>query len=131
MAVDVHYGGIIETVADCEYLLSCAQKRNAGLCLNIGHMTTLGEEGWSLLERRPDRVHALAWKDHLIGDDLPQPVVSVELGKGKSPFHRYADVLKRVRCNALHYITFEHVPFEEKKDALRRSREYLAQLLEG
>lgn len=131
MAVDIHYSGIVETVADGEYLLACAQKQNAGLCLNIGHMTTLGEEGWDLLERHPERVHVLAWKDHLLGDDLPKPVVSVELGTGKSPFHKYAEVLKRVRCQGLNYITFEDVPFEEKKDALRRSRDYLLTLLEG
>jgi sugar phosphate isomerase/epimerase len=131
MAVDVHYGGIIETVADCEYLLASAARRNAGLCLNMGHMTTLGQEGWTLLERFPERVHILAWKDHRLGDDLPRPVFSVELGTGKTPFPKYAAVYRRVSCRALHLITFEDVPFEEKKPALKRSREYLSRLLEG
>ncbi len=131
MAVDVHYGGIIETVADCEYLLATARKRNTGLCLNTGHMTTLGEPGWTLLSRYPERVHVLAWKDHLVGDDLPQPVVSCELGQGATPFARYADALRGVECAALNLITFEHVPFEEKKPALARSRAHLAGLLSG
>jgi sugar phosphate isomerase/epimerase len=129
MAVDVHYGGIIETAADCEYLLDCAQNTNSGLCLNMGHMTTLGQEGWTLLERFPDRIHVLAWKDHLLGENLPRPVISVELGTGKTPFHRYADVYRRVDCRALNLITFEDVPFDQKKDALMRSREYLERLL--
>lgn len=131
MAVDIHYSGIVETVADSEYLLLCAKERNAGLCLNMGHATTLGEEGWTLLERFPERIHVLAWKDHLVGPDLERPVVSCELGKGKTPFRNYVDAYRRVGCNALHLITFEDVAFEEKKEALRRSREYLLRLLES
>jgi len=33
MAVDVHYGGIVETVADCKAFLNHAGKVNSGLCL--------------------------------------------------------------------------------------------------
>jgi sugar phosphate isomerase/epimerase len=129
MAVDVHYGAIIETVTDCEYLLGVAGQSNAGLCLNMGHMTTLGEAGWTLLDRFPDRIHVLAWKDHLVGDALPKPVVSVELGKGKTPFVKYAEAYRKSSCRAFHLITFEDVPLEEKKGGLARSRGYLAGLL--
>ncbi len=128
MAVDIHYHGLIETVADCEHLLAVSKKKNTGLCLNIGHMTTLDQEGWSLLRRYPDRINIIAWKDHLVGDNLPQPVTSVELGKGKSPFPKYVEVYKQVSCRAIHLVTFEHVPFDEKKDALKRSWEHLQAL---
>ena len=131
MAVDVHYGGIVETVADCEYLLECAGTQNAGLCLNTGHMTTLGQAGWTLLSRFPERIHVIAWKDHLVGDDLPKPVVSCELGKGRSPFPRYVEAYRSSRCGALHLVTFEDVPFPEKRGALERSRQYLSTLLEA
>lgn len=130
MAVDIHYGGIVETVADCEYLLSCAKNTNSGICLNMGHMTTLGERGWELLLRFPERVHILAWKDHLTGDNLPKPVVSCELGRGTTPFQRYLEAYQKVQCKALHLITFEDVPYDEKKDALKRSYEYLIGLFE-
>ncbi|MCC6445988.1 MAG: sugar phosphate isomerase/epimerase [Armatimonadetes bacterium] len=130
MAVDVHYGGIIETVADCEHLLSLAKKPNVGLCLNMGHMTTLGQEGWTLLLRYPERIHVIAWKDHLTGDHLPQPVVSCELGKGETPLQKYIEAYRQVECQASHLITFEDVPIAEKKDALKRSREYLVQLFQ-
>lgn len=129
MAVDVHYHGIIETVADCRHLLSCCTKRNAGICLNMGHMTTLGEPGWTLLEGFPERMHVLAWKDHLLGPDLPRPVVSVELGTGRTPFERYTEVCRRARPQGLNLITFEDVALEERKDALSRSREHLLGLL--
>jgi sugar phosphate isomerase/epimerase len=130
MAVDIHFQGIIETVADCEYLLAVAKKRNTGLCLNIGHMTTLGQEGWLLLERHADRINVIAWKDHLIGENLPEPVTSVELGRGRSSLARYVEAYRTVQCPAVHYITFEHVPFEEKKDALKRSFDYLQRLFQ-
>ena len=130
MAVDVHYGGIVETVADCEYLLACAKKKVAGLCLNMGHMTTLGEDGWRLLARFPERIHVIAWKDHLVGDFLPKPVVSCELGKGNTPFQKYVGAYRKVKCDALHLITFEDVPFDEKKAVLKRSREYLVALFQ-
>ena len=129
MAVDVHYGGIVETVADCGCLLDMTTQRNAGLCLNTGHMTTLDEPGWTLITERPDRVHVLAWKDHLTGPDLPKPVYSVELGTGRTPFERYVEALRAVECDALNLITFEDVALPEKRDALRRSREYALGLL--
>lgn len=129
MAVDIHYGGIIETVRDCEYLLDITAKTNAGLCLNTGHMTTLNEEGWRLLEAHPERVHVLAWKDHLTGPDAPEAVYSVELGEGHTPFEKYVETLRKADCNPIHLITFEHVAFDEKKAALGRSREWLEALL--
>ena len=131
MAVDVHFGGIIETAADCRRLLKAAANRNSGLCLNMGHMTTLDEAGWTLLEDHPARVHVLAWKDHLTGSNLPSPVYSVELGKGRTPFAKYAAVYRSSTCAALHLITFEDVPYAEKKDALARSRQYLLRVLAG
>jgi sugar phosphate isomerase/epimerase len=131
MALDVHFGGIIETPADCRHLLKVAANRNSGLCLNMGHMTTLGEAGWTLLEEYPARVHVLAWKDHLTGSNLPSPVYSVELGKGQTPFAKYAKAYQSSACAALHLITFEDVPYAEKKDALARSRQYLLRLLAG
>ena len=63
--------------------------------------------------------------------DLPQPVFSVELGKGETPFRNYLEVYRRVRCDALNIIAFEDVPFEEKKEALARSRQYLENLFAG
>jgi len=122
---------ISSSSADCEYLLDQAKVKNEGLCLNMGHMTTLREEGWTLLARFPERVHVLAWKNHLVGENLPQPAVSCELGEGKTPFQQYADVYRKVPCRSLHLITFGDVPLDEKKEALRRSHGYLVKLLEG
>ena len=131
MAVDIHYGGIIETVADCEHLLTHTPNKNVGLCLNTGHMATLGEDGWTLLEHFPERIHVIAWKDHLVGDQLPKPVVSCQLGKGQTPFRKYVAAYRRVSRGALHLITFEDVPFDEKEEALRRSLEYFRSLFQG
>lgn len=128
MAADVHYNATLHTVTDCEYFLANSTVQNSGLCLNMGHMTTSGEEGWHLLEKYPQRIHVLAWKDHLLGENLPHPVVSVELGKGRTPFQKYIEVYRKVDCRAIHLITFEDVPMEEKKGALCRSREYLLSL---
>jgi sugar phosphate isomerase/epimerase len=130
MAADVHYNSTLQTVMDCEYFLTKSQTQNTGLCLNMGHLTTSGEEGWRLIEGFPGRIHVLAWKDHQLGENLPHPVVSVELGKGRTPFPRYIEAYRNVDCRAIHLITFEDVPMEEKKDALCRSREHMLTLFD-
>lgn len=126
IAVDIHYRGVLETVADAEFLYSLTRP-NAGLCLNIGHMTTLGEKGWQLLEKYPERIHVMAWKDHLHGDNLPKAVFSTELGRGATPFDEYIRAYRAVesRFNGSHIVTFEDVPVEDKQPALARSLDFL------
>lgn len=130
IAPDIHYGGVLETVADCEYYFSLIPDPRAGITLNIGHMTTLHQEGWRLLESHPERVHIVAWKDHLLQPppEATHPVYSVELGTGDSPFERYARVLPADGGPHRHLITFEHVPLAEKKAALGRSLQYMRKL---
>ena len=132
IAPDIHYGGVIETVADCERLFELVPDPRAGITLNIGHMTTLREEGWRLLEDHPERVHAMAWKDHLLQPppDHPHAVYSVELGTGDSPFERYARLIPADGGPHRHLVTFEHVPLAEKAPALGRSLHYLRALWE-
>jgi len=132
IAPDVHYGGIIETVADCEELYRWAPNTRIGITLNIGHMTTLGQQGWTLLEEEDERVHVVAWKDHLVPPppEATHPIYSVELGTGQSPFAEYAKRLPADGGGRLHLITFEHVPLAEKKEALRRSLQYMQKLWE-
>lgn len=130
IAPDIHYGGVLETVADCLYYFDQNPDPRVGIALNIGHMTTLGEDGWRLLEQHPERVHVVAWKDHLLQPppEATHPVYSVELGTGDSPFERYARVLPADGGPHKHLITFEHVPLAEKAAALGRSLQYLRKL---
>ncbi len=132
IAPDIHYGGIIETVADCRELFRVAPDSRVGITLNIGHMTTLGEQGWRLLEEEEERVHVVAWKDHRVPPppEATHPIYSVELGTGQSPFAEYARRLPADGGNRLHLITLEHVPLEEKKGALQRSLQYMQRLWE-
>lgn len=127
IAIDTHYGAAVETVADCLRLFDLAPDARAGITLNIGHMTTCRQQGWELLEQSPERVHVVAWKDHLISPppEATHPVYSVELGTGDSPFEEYLDALPPDDGTLQHLITFEHVPLPEKKEALRRSLQYL------
>jgi sugar phosphate isomerase/epimerase len=131
VAFDIHYGAAIESVADCERLFELAPDPRAGIALNIGHMTTCRQEGWNLLRDHLDRVHVVAWKDHLLEPppEATHPVYSVELGTGDSPLERYAEGLRGNEGAVEHLITFEHVPLAEKKEALRRSLAYLRGLL--
>ncbi len=129
ICVDIHYHSPVETIRDCEYLLELVPD-NAGLLLNIGHMTTCNQPGWELLERHPERIPVIAYKDHRTDPGRPHPVTSVELGKGESPFEEYLRVLKRRAGEHVHLITFEHVPLEQKKEALARSLVYLKGLWE-
>ncbi len=123
LAIDIHYGGVIETVADCQRLFELVADPRAGITLNIGHMTTLRQEGWRLIAEHPERVHVVAWKDHLLNPppEATHPVYSVELGTGDSPFERYVAALRNTTLDAEHLITFEHVPAAEKQAALARS----------
>ncbi len=130
IAPDIHYGAILETVQDCIWLFQRLPDVRAGITLNIGHMTTLQEPGWRLLEEYPERVHVVAWKDHLLTPPASHshPVYSVELGTGDSPF---ADYIRRLPPDGgphMHLITLEHVPLIDKKAALARSLQYLQRL---
>ncbi|MCB9784240.1 MAG: sugar phosphate isomerase/epimerase [Candidatus Omnitrophica bacterium] len=129
MAADIHYGSSLQTLEDIRYFLDVAKVTNTGLCLNMGHMTTAKQEGWTLIEDYPDRVHVLAWKDHIPSEDPAHPVVSIELGKGITPFKKYIEVLDRTEVDAISLITFEDVPVPEKKEALKRSRDHMVGLM--
>lgn len=129
-APDIHYGGIIETVEDARWLFQRVAEPRIGITLNIGHMTTMHQEGWRLLEEAPERIHVVAWKDHLLQPppEATHPIYSVELGTGDSPFAEYAKRLPADGGDRLHLITFEHVPLEQKKAALGRSLQYMQRL---
>lgn len=129
MAIDIHYNATLETIADCEYFMDCTSNPAAGFCLNMGHQTTSNQPGWELLERYPERIQVMAWKDHLVPGEPDKPVVSVELGKGHTPFKRYIEVWRRVPTQALQMITMEDVPHEERLEILNRSRIYLEKLI--
>lgn len=130
IAPDIHYQGILETIADCRRLFDLVSDTRAGITLNIGHMTTLREEGWVLLQEHPERVYVVAWKDHLLTppEDHPHAVYSVELGTGDSPFEKYARLIAEDGGPHVHLITFEHVPLDEKAPALGRSLQYMRKL---
>jgi len=123
LAIDVHFAAVIESVDDCLRLFELADDPRVGITLNIGHMTTNRQQGWRLIKEFPERVHAIAWKDHLLTPPpgARHPVFSVELGTGDSPFGLYVQAVKESGSEFVHLITFEHVPFEQKHEALKRS----------
>jgi sugar phosphate isomerase/epimerase len=129
ISADVHAHGNVESVADCEFLLAHLNTPNTGPLLNIGHMTTCRQDGWTLLERYPDRLHFIAWKDHRVLPDEPFTVVSVELGTADSPFERYIPLAKaQANIPRINTIAIENTPLGEKAEAMRRSLEYISRL---
>jgi len=126
--VDVHYHGVIESLADCEYYLEQLASDNAGILLNTGHMTTCDQPGWELVVKHPERVPIIGWKDHLVGPDLEKSVVSVQLGTGATPLERYVQAVRAQSLERVHVINVEDAPPEDKQAALRASREYLERL---
>lgn len=125
-AVDVHYGGLIASVADCEYYLQQLAASNAGVLLNTGHMTTCRQRGWELAQKYPDRTPIISWKDHTAGP----PKTSVQLGTGDTPFEKYVEVIKPQSAERVHTIgvELEQVPLAQRKAALRESRQYLEEV---
>lgn len=131
VTVDIHRGALVETVQDAQYLVSQAKQQRAGLLLNIGHLTTCHQEGWKLVEENGDRIFTVGWKDHSVAEDRPNPVYSIELGTGDSPFDKYITAFKRIdSSHVTHFVNVEHPPKGEEVPVLQRSYTYLRNLWE-
>lgn len=128
VSVDVHFSSLVESVDDCRVLVEAMAEPHAGLLLNIGHLTTAGQEGWRLVEEYPQRIHAVGWKDHSLAADRPVPVYSVELGAGDTPLERYVRAFLRTKATPVHLVNVEHPPQGDEVPTLRRSISYLRQL---
>ena len=130
IAVDIHHRAWVEGLDDCRLLLDSMPCENAGILLNIGHMTTAEGYGWLLVDEYPSRIPVVGWKDHSLAKDRPRPMWSVELGTGHSPFELYIRAFKRNPAGRVHLINCEDVPDEERLAALKRSHEHLKRLWE-
>ena len=53
IGVDIHYRAWVEGLDDCRLLLDSMPCPNAGIILNIGHMTTAQSYGWLLVDEYP------------------------------------------------------------------------------
>ncbi|MBM3235398.1 sugar phosphate isomerase/epimerase [Candidatus Poribacteria bacterium] len=128
ISVDIHQSAFVEGLDDCRLLVDSMPQKNAGLLLNIGHLTTVQAYGWLLVDEYPDRIPVVGWKDHSLAKDRPQTMWSVELGCGHSPFELYIKAFKRNPEERVHLINCENVPDEERIGALRRSLDYMRRL---
>ena len=128
IGVDIHHTAWVEGLDDCRLLLDSMPCENAGIILNIGHMTSAEGYGWLLVYEYPDRIPVVGWKDHSLAKDRPCPMWSIELGTGHSPFELYIKAFKRNAGARVHLINCENVPDEERIAVLQRSRGYLTTL---
>ena len=128
IGVDIHHTAWVEGLDDCRLLLDSMPCENAGIILNIGHMTSAEGYGWLLVNEYPDRIPVVGWKDHSLAKDRPQPMWSIELGTGHSPFELYIKAFKQNPGARVHLINCENVPDEDRPAVLQRSREYLTTL---
>jgi len=129
-AVDAHYHGVVESVADCERYLGELASDRAGILLNTGHMTTCGQPGWQVIERHPARVPVIGWKDHRPDPEGRRPFLSVELGSGETDLGRYVEAARGQDVDRVHVINVEHVPMERKRTALHYSLQHVRRLWE-
>jgi len=128
IGADIHHTAWVEGLDDCRLLLDSMPCENAGIILNIGHMTTAEGYGWLLVDEYPNRIPVVGWKDHSLAKNRPRPMWSIELGTGHSPFELYIKAFKRNPGARIHLINCENVPDEERPGVLQRSREYLMTL---
>ncbi len=128
VACDIHYRAWVEGLDDCRLLLDSMPNPNAGILLNIGHMTTCQSYGWLLVDEYPDRIPVVGWKDHSLAPDRPRPMWSVELGTADSPFELYAERFKAHPAERVHLVNCENVADEERVAALGRSLAYMREL---
>ena len=131
IGVDIHHTAWVEGLDDSRLLLDSMPCENAGIILNIGHMTSAEGYGWLLVDEYPNRIPVVGWKDHSLAKDRPRPMWSIELGTGHSPFELYIKAFKRNAGDRVHLINCENVPDEERIVVLQRSREYLTKLWEA
>ena len=131
IGVDIHHTAWVEGLDDCRLLLDSMPCENAGIILNIGHLTSAEGYGWLLVDEYPNRIPVVGWKDHSLAKDRPRPMWSIELGTGHSPFELYIKAFKRNAADRVHLINCENVPDEERIAVLQRSREYLTTLWEA
>jgi sugar phosphate isomerase/epimerase len=125
LGVDIHYRAPVETVRDASYVLEQSGQSQVGLCVNTGHLTTSGEPGWELVERFPEAVALVAYKDHVIGAG----VNSVRLGAGDTPLDKYVAAVQSAQRDIYQVVSIEHEPWNEKGVAAQESREYLESLV--
>ena len=130
VACDVHYQAWVEGLEDCRLLLDSMPNPNAGILLNIGHMTTCQSYGWLLVDEYPDRIPVVGWKDHSLAPDRPKPMWSIELGTAHSPFELYAKRFKANPAERVHLVNCENVADDERVAALGRSLAYMRELWE-
>jgi len=130
VACDIHSGAWVEGLDDCRLLLDSIPCKNAGLLMNIGHLTTAEAYGWILVDEYPDRIPVVGWKDHSLAKGRPKPMWSVELGTGHSPFELYIKRFKQHPDERVHLINCENVLDEERVAVLGRSLKYLRRLWE-
>lgn len=128
VACDIHYAAWVEGLEDCRLLLNSIPCRNAGILMNIGHLTSAQAYGWLLVDEYPDRIPVVGWKDHTLVADRPKPMWSVELGTGHSPFELYIKRFKQHPAERIHLINCENVEDAERVAVLERSLAYLRDL---
>ncbi len=124
-AVDAHYHGVIESVADCDRYIDELEHDRAGILLNTGHMTTCNQPGWDVIEQRPNRVPVIGWKDHTPDPEGERPFLSVELGTGDTDLERYVEAARGQDADRIHVINVESATIADTPDALRASLEYM------
>lgn len=125
MGVDIHFRAPVETVRDAEYVLEQSGQSQVGLCVNTGHLTTSGEPGWELVERFPEAVALVAYKDHVLGSG----VHSLRLGAADTPLEKYVAAVQDADREIYQVVSIEHEPWDEKQLAAQESREYLESLV--
>lgn len=130
-AVDAHYHGVIESLADCERYIGELSAPHGGILLNTGHMTTCGQNGWELIERWPERVPVIGWKDHRPDPEGMRPFLSVELGTGDTRLGCYVEAARGQHTDRVHVVNVEHVAMARKATALSASLRHMRSLRDG
>jgi len=130
-AVDAHYHGVIESLADCGAYIAALNSPQAGVLLNTGHMTTCGQRGWELIDQHPERVPVIGWKDHRPDPEGKRAFLSVELGTGETRLDCYIESARGQYVDRVHVINVESVAMEEKPAALTASLRHMMRLRQG
>jgi sugar phosphate isomerase/epimerase len=128
MGCDIHQTAWVEGLDDCRLLLDSMPCENAGILMNIGHLTTAQAYGWLLVDEYPGRIPVVGWKDHSLAKGRPRPMWSIELGTGHSPFELYISRFKKHPETRVHLVNCENVLDEERVATLERSLKYMQTL---
>jgi sugar phosphate isomerase/epimerase len=123
LAMENHYGNVLEQISDYAYIFAAVQHPRVGICVDTGHFHTAGVEVVEVIHQFKDRLYGVHLKDH-IGKQ------SVGIGRGEIDLPSEIRTLREIGYQRALTVELEHPDKENTHFYVREALAYLSGLLE-